>query len=445
MNKPTITIIGAGLIGCFMAILLTKRGYKVHIYERSSREEVDNPISNKSFNMTFLNFGVKTFKDLGIWEDVEPITILLDGSLTQVKVNTKPIFSRVDKKSPFYTVTRTSMVKKLMHILQGNPLVTFHFDTALVALDRQKKTILVQNTKSQEYKTVTCDVIFGADGVNSQTRMFLQQAQDISHIQEYVPWGYKQFIIKKPTVDLFSWRRDISYTWTRKNATITSYPNEQQDFNAILILPHEIGFDSLQSEEQIKEFISKNFPDLLPALPDIVEGLQNNPEGYFTTIYTEPWYYKDVLVLLGDAAHGFMPFYGQGMSTGFGDCLELVQLIDNYGPDWEKIFPLYQKARKKHTDTLANLSKGAFQRYQRNTKADYSAIYDKWDTIFYKLFPKFFTPPPYVLVAYNPGKAADIVEKHQMQRRRGKFLGVPILISAITSLVALHEKLTSKH
>lgn len=444
MNKSTITIIGAGLVGCFMAILLTKKGYKVHIYERSSKEEIENPLFNKSFNIIFLDFGVKVFKEIGIWDTIKPIIIQLKGSLTQVKAHAKPIFSRVDNTISYYTITRTSLLKKLVGVLTKTPLVTFHFNSSLVAVDRHAKTILIQNTKTKAYQTIPCDVIFAADGVNSQTRMFLQQAQQTTHIQEYIPWRYKQIIIKKDIVDRFQWRRDISHTWTRKNAAITAYPNENQEFNAILLLPNKIGFASLQSEKKIKEFISQSFPDLLPALPNIVDGLLKNPEGYFTTVYTDPWYYKDFMVLLGDAAHGFLPFYGQGMSTGFGDCLELMQLIDTHGDNWEKIFPLYQKTRKKHTDTLADLSKETFQRYRRNTRADYSTIYERWDMLLYKLFPKIFAPPPYVLVAYNPGKAADIVSNYQKQRRRENFFGIPILIKMITYLVALQENLIKK-
>lgn len=437
-KKTPITIIGAGLVGCFMAILLTKRGYKVKVFEKTSQDEFDNPISNRSFNMTFQDFGTNVLKNAGVWETIQSVILPLDGSVTMVEKNKKPIFSRVGKNIPYYTVTRTSLVKKFVAYLRQNPLVTFHFDMTLVSLNRYEKTLLFEHTKSKTRSTITYELLIGADGVNSLVRPFVQQGQETDHRQVYETWMYKQITIKKETVERFQWRRDASYTWTRSNATLTAYPTEINTVNALLMMAKN-DFRKLTTPNAIKDFITKNFPDVLPALPDIIESVLTNPDGNFVTIYTSPWYYKDTIALIGDAAHGFLPFYGQGMSTGYGDCMEFVKLLDTHGEDWGKILPLYQKARKIHTDTLANLSKGAFTRYRRSTKADYAAVYDKFDSILYNLFPKTFAPPPYVLVAYNPGHAADIVTRHTKQRKRAKFFGVPLLVGAVTGLVAIAE------
>ena len=178
-KKTPITIIGAGLVGCFMAILLAKRGYKVSIYERSSKSEFDNPISSRSFNMTFQDFGTNSLKEAGVWEIIQSIILPLDGSITKVEKNAKPIFSRVAKDIPYFTVTRTSLAKKFVEYLQQNPLVTFHFDMTLVSLNRYEKTLLFQHTKSKTQATVTYDFLLGADGINSQVRMFLQQGREM--------------------------------------------------------------------------------------------------------------------------------------------------------------------------------------------------------------------------------------------------------------------------
>jgi kynurenine 3-monooxygenase len=148
------------------------------------------------------------------------------------------------------------------------------------------------------------------------------------------------------------------------------------------------------------------------------------------------------MAVIGDAAHGFLPFHGQGVSAAFGDCMEIAKLIDKYGSDWDVIFPLYQKTRKEHMDTLANLSKENFTLYKRQKKADYAAIYNKLESISHKLFPKLFYPPPFVYIARDPGKTADYVKKHKKQRKIAKFLGIPFLVHAATGLVAIEEKLS---
>ena len=56
-KSQSISIIGAGLAGCFLAILLAIRGYKIEIFERSSAEEIADKSSKRSFNLTFYDFG----------------------------------------------------------------------------------------------------------------------------------------------------------------------------------------------------------------------------------------------------------------------------------------------------------------------------------------------------------------------------------------------------
>lgn len=438
-QKPTITIIGAGLVGCFMTFLLVKRGFKVNIYERSSSAEVNNKVTFRSFNMTFQDFGTKALQAIGIWDELKPILTPIDGSMTQVKKGGDPIFYRINKAIPYYTVSRTRLLKKLVELLQKNPHVTFHFDTALISIDRHERTMLVQNVKTEKYQTVATDVIFGTDGVNSQVRNYIQQGKDTQHTQEYVDWTYKQIVMNKETAEIFQWNPNYSYTWTRSNAVLTAYPDEGGIYNSILILPKSQGFDKLSNPDEIKQFITQNFPELLPALPDITDGLLQNPEGYFVTLFTKPWYYRDFMVLLGDAAHGFPPFYGQGMSTGFGDCLALAELMDKYDNHWAEVFPRYQEVRKKNTDVMGRLSRENIHRYTRSTRADYAVIYDKLDSVLYSIAPKFFAPPPYELIAYDPGKAAEIDERHRKQRKRARLLAIPLLVGAVTGAVALHE------
>ena len=38
----TICIVGAGPVGCYLAIVLAKKGYKVDVYEKREDPNVDN-------------------------------------------------------------------------------------------------------------------------------------------------------------------------------------------------------------------------------------------------------------------------------------------------------------------------------------------------------------------------------------------------------------------
>jgi hypothetical protein len=49
-----------------------------------------------------------------------------------------------------------------------------------------------------------------------------------------------------------------------------------------------------------------------------------NPSGLLGTVRTTKWNYRGRVVLLGDAAHAIVPFFGQGMNCGFEDVLQLL-------------------------------------------------------------------------------------------------------------------------
>jgi len=441
LQKKSITIIGAGLAGCFLSILLAKRGYQVTLYERTSKKNIFKKASKRSFNLTFYGYGVQALKEAGLWKAVKPIVLTLSGSITQVGNNTTPIVTKLHKeKMPYYTVSRSRLLQTLVEQALLDPAITINFDTSLIAINRQQKTITVKHTKTHEQSTITADVILGTDGVNSQVRKIMQRGQKATHTREFANWNYKQIPLSKELAKKLSLQNKYMHAWTRKEALFTAFPNGDGSFAAMLILPKNEtqGFSTLTDDTTIKEFFAKHFPELSPAVPFISKAVQRNPESHFITMSTSHWYYKNFIAILGDAAHAFLPFYGQGISTAFADCISLVELIDKHGDDWGRIFPLYQRARKRHTDVLGNLSKESFTRYTRTKKADYSAIYDRLEFMAHQLISR-IQPPLYVSVSKDPAHAADHFKKYQRQRKFAKSIGVPLVVHAITQLVAFQE------
>ena len=69
-----------------------------------------------------------------------------------------------------------------------------------------------------------------------------------------------------------------------------------------------------------------------------------------------PWYRGGRALLLGDAAHAIVPFFGQGMNCGFEDCSELADLLDEGGGDWAGIFAELDRRRKPQADAIAAMA-----------------------------------------------------------------------------------------
>ena len=115
------------------------------------------------------------------------------------------------------------------------------------------------------------------------------------------------------------------------------------------------SFEQLDSPEKVDAFFKKEFPDALELMPDLQEEFFSNPTGELVTVKCAPWHYKDKCVLVGDAAHAVVPFYGQGMNAAFEDCTVLNNLIKE-GAEWGETFEAYSEARVANGHAIADLA-----------------------------------------------------------------------------------------
>jgi len=442
-NKK-IAIVGCGLAGSFLAVLLANRGYKVTIYDRFSQEEITKESSKRSYNIILYGYALELLKEAGLWEVVHPYLFELKGSITHIPYASQRIKNITDsKKMPYYIISRARLAGILLEQAARHKLVSIHYQTILQSINRHDKTIIMQNDKTKKQGIISCDVVIGADGTNSLTRTFLQLGQQTNHVQEYAEWVYKQFLLSPKTVEKLHLEEKFEHTWTQKNSFIISHPDKDSSLSALFIFPKKQS-KLLTSSKSIKQFFTENFPELLPAIDEITTSLLKNPDGNFSTIHTDPWYYKDFVVLVGDAAHGFYPFFGQGTSAAFGDGMLLVKLIDRYGEDWENVFLQYQLQRKRHMDTLGELSKQVMLKYLRYKKADYTAVYDKVESTLYRAFPNLLYPPLFSSLITDPEHADDHWKNYLNQQKKAKWTGVALSAIILTGMIALFTNKTNK-
>ena len=140
---------------------------------------------------------------------------------------------------------------------------------------------------------------------------------------------------------------------------LIALPNLNGSFTVTLFLSYsegEYNFDNLNTPELVELFFKKEFPDALAIMPNLTDDFFNNPTAALGTVKCSPWHYKGNTLLMGDAAHAIVPFYGQGMNAAFEDVVELDAVLDKHEGEWEQIFKTYEKQRKKDTDAIADLA-----------------------------------------------------------------------------------------
>jgi len=135
--------------------------------------------------------------------------------------------------------------------------------------------------------------------------------------------------------------------------------------NLMLPLEGPNSFLSLYSPALMLDFIQSHFPELCGSIRDFNGELVTQRTGYFQTLSTDQWTDGNNVLLLGDAAHGVFPFYGQGMNSALEDCSIFDSLLDYYSIPGA--FIQFSKERKDDTDALCELSKLHFENLKRGS------------------------------------------------------------------------------
>ena len=125
-------------------------------------------------------------------------------------------------------------------------------------------------------------------------------------------------------------------------------PNPDKTFTCTLFMPFDgdPGFDDLTTPDEVTTFFAKQFPDAVPLMPSLLDDFFTNPTGALGTIRCYPWRVNDHTLLLGDAAHAIVPFYGQGMNAAFEDCYLLDQALSLQVEDRCTVFKLTPPSRR---------------------------------------------------------------------------------------------------
>ena len=138
---------------------------------------------------------------------------------------------------------------------------------------------------------------------------------------------------------------------------LIALPNNDGTFTCTLFFPFEgsPSFAELNTKDEVNAFFDKYFKDAKDLIPDLADEFFTNPTSSLVTTKCEPWH-KNNTILLGDAAHAIVPFYGQGMNSGFEDVRLFVEMAEEKNWMWDQILPVYSSTRKKDADAISELA-----------------------------------------------------------------------------------------
>ncbi len=404
-----VTLIGAGLVGSLLSMYLAKRGYQVSIFEKRPDMRKAEYAGGRSINLALSHRGFNGLAAIGLADEIRKVGIPMYGRVLH-QANGDVQYQPYGKEGEaIYSVSRGGLNKKLMELADADPNIHITFEKNCIDVDIKNGICHFEDQQTKEKSSVQSDLILSADGAFSAARLALQtKSERFEYSQSYLDQGYKELTIPAGPNGTYLLEKEALHIWPRNNYMLIALPNLDGTFTCTLFFPFdgEVSFNSLKTREQVQAFLSKDFADVYAISPQIVDEYMANPNGSLVTVRSYPWSYEDKLGLLGDASHAIVPFFGQGMNSGFEDCFELGKLMDQYPGDWKTILSEFQISRKPNADAIADMALENFIEMRDKVADQKFLLRKKIEQKLSKLYPENYISK-YSLVSFGTAPYKD--------------------------------------
>lgn len=358
MTRNDVVVLGAGLTGLLIAILLAKRGIRVHVYEQNPDPRSHAGHGNRSINLALAERGRRALNRAGLLKRVMSSTTPMPGRQihhSDGEVRFQPYGRRPDEC--IYSIGRDDLNDALMDgaIAAG---VVVRFEHRCVAVDADRRMVVIEDTAKDRSFEVAMNPLIAADGAGSFIRRSLNEFAQFGASEQLLDHGYKELSIPPTGYGAYRMNPYALHIWPRGGHMLIALPNPGGDFTATLFLAAagDPGFAELEKPAVLTRFVSDHYSDVPRLMPNWRREFAAHPVGIMGTVRCERWHLDGDVVLIGDAAHAIVPFHGQGMNAAFEDCYLFDSLMDS-GPDsWLKLFQKFESAQRDNANAIADMA-----------------------------------------------------------------------------------------
>ena len=337
-----IAIIGGGIGGLTTAIALQKKGFTdIKVYEAAPKiQAIGAGILLASNAMTI-------FERLGIAQQLKA-----EGNVLQTaglgnhhgKMLTTVDFSKIIKTYGNGTIAihRGKLQQILLQNVKENTLLT---GKRLKNIENTEGGVLLE---FEDKTTIKADIVIGADGINSIVRKHIFGEIPLRYSSQTCWRGIAKMQLDNPKASEELWG-------TKRGLRAALCQVGENEVYWYITLKHTEGFKL--SDSETKPYLHNLVSEFNSPIQKAIQLTENqhilhNDLSDFKPI--KSWY-KNNIVLMGDAAHATTPNLGQGACQAIEDAFVLANCLKTH-PSVNNAFEAFQKTRMKKVHFVVKTS-----------------------------------------------------------------------------------------
>lgn len=350
-----ILVVGAGIGGQSVAIGLKKAGFEVDLIEL-----------HKEFNVYGVGIiqqanALRALDSIGVADEAMrrgspygKVKLCLPHGVQIGEAGTPPI-----GKFPSHNGISRKILHDVLFEEAQKVGLKYRMGVTVESIDNQLNVAHVTFTDGTKD---SYDVVIAADGVNSKVRKLIFGDFKLSYVGLSV-WRYA---FKRPA------NLDTGYIFFNKKHKMGVIPMTAD--TCYIFLNSAEGDNPLIPENQLVEKL-KTYMSAYPVplvqelIPQVTDAKLVNYRVLETLKMPAPWY-KNSVVVLGDAAHTTIPQLGSGAALAIEDAVVLVEELQKEG-ELTDVFERYMKRRYERCKMVVDVSEtlGAWELLEYNDQA----------------------------------------------------------------------------
>jgi kynurenine 3-monooxygenase len=317
--------------------------------------------------------------------------------------------------------------------LESLPNVKFFFNHKLTGADFRKNKAWFEvhsneslapgaSPRDQEVE-ISFDLLIGADGAHSAARFHLMKYTRMNYQQEYIDTLWCEFTIEANETSSdskFKLSPHHLHIWPGRDFMFIAIPSTDGSFTCTLFMP-AAHFAALEaSPDTLPDFFDTYFPRVTNLISPsaLIASFMQNPHLPLISIKCSPYHFGSSAIIVGDAAHAMVPFYGQGMNAGLEDVFVLFSILDKYSFS-ERAEALAEYSALRGPDAHA-INELALQNYIEMRSSVTSSLYKIRKYLEEALSthaPSLGWQTKYSRVSFENERYSEVVQKSERQGR----------------------------